>query len=689
MIQSATTKTFFFQTLLATMSLLACYPPLQAQTGQRFKRIDYTYDLISGKVNDVLYQAGKPDAFYHKHEYDADNRITRVYTSKDSVLWDNDARYQYYAHGPLARVELGDNNVQGMDYTYTLQGWIKGVNSNLLKSENDIGNDGLAGSANSRVANDAFGYTLNYHAGDYTPIDASKWSTPAQRFEAVTPGSDLMAARFDLFNGNIGSMVTTIVEPKVYTGAANEMPNILPQGTAYRYDQLNRLLEMKAFQNLDVITNIWKQGSVYAGLYHNVFKYDANGNILYQERADQHGAAFDKMTYQYKTGADGRRLQNRLYHVNDGNTNTTLATDDIEDQGTFTPSPSSPISINDVNNYRYDEIGNLKYDSLEGIDKIEWTVYGKIKSITRLQGNLRSDLEFLYDASGNRVAKIEKPRDANGVKPQNDWIGTYYARDAQGNVMGIYKLTTATAVPSFKVIERNLFGSSRLGSDYTELELAGASASISPFIRTLGNKHFEGSNHLGNVLTVFSDRKISRDDNGNGGTDYFQVDVLSANDYSPFGVVLDGRSFGTSGRYGFNGKEEDDEVKEKSNHQDYGMRAYDVRLGRFFSVDPIAKEYPELSTYQFASNRPIDGIDLDGLEHVTFTIVIRFGYVVSITTDYDLKLKNKNTRGTGKLYKRIYIDMNGTVIGEKNKFIRKHLFDFGNHGDIITLNSQK
>lgn len=39
---------------------------------------------------------------------------------------------------------------------------------------------------------------------------------------------------------------------------------------------------------------------------------------------------------------------------------------------------------------------------------------------------------------------------------------------------------------------------------------------------------------------------------------------------------------------------------------------------RFFSVDPLARQFPELSPYQFASNRPIDGIDLDGLEYVSF-----------------------------------------------------------------------
>ena len=69
-------------------------------------------------------------------------------------------------------------------------------------------------------------------------------------------------------------------------------------------------------------------------------------------------------------------------------------------------------------------------------------------------------------------------------------------------------------------------------------------------------------------------------------------------------------------RYGFNGKEKDDEVKGAGNSQDYGMRIYDPRLGKFLSVDPITKQYPELTPYQFASNTPIQAIDLDGLEAV-------------------------------------------------------------------------
>jgi RHS repeat-associated protein len=48
--------------------------------------------------------------------------------------------------------------------------------------------------------------------------------------------------------------------------------------------------------------------------------------------------------------------------------------------------------------------------------------------------------------------------------------------------------------------------------------------------------------------------------------------------------------------------------------QDYGFRMYDTRIARFISEDPITKEYPELSPYQFASLRPIMAVDLDGLE---------------------------------------------------------------------------
>ncbi|MCK6649273.1 MAG: hypothetical protein L6Q66_06440 [Bacteroidia bacterium] len=79
---------------------------------------------------------------------------------------------------------------------------------------------------------------------------------------------------------------------------------------------------------------------------------------------------------------------------------------------------------------------------------------------------------------------------------------------------------------------------------------------------------------------------------------------------------MPGRQFvGANGyRYGFNGKESDNEVMGAGAQYDYGFRIYDTRLGRFLSVDPLSPEYPWYSPYQFAGNNPIRFIDLDGKE---------------------------------------------------------------------------
>lgn len=78
------------------------------------------------------------------------------------------------------------------------------------------------------------------------------------------------------------------------------------------------------------------------------------------------------------------------------------------------------------------------------------------------------------------------------------------------------------------------------------------------------------------------------------------------------------RKYSTSSlyRYGFNGKENDNDVKGEGVQLDYGFRIYDSRLGKFLSVDPLFKSYPWYTPYQFAGNKPIACIDLDGLEEV-------------------------------------------------------------------------
>jgi RHS repeat-associated protein len=84
----------------------------------------------------------------------------------------------------------------------------------------------------------------------------------------------------------------------------------------------------------------------------------------------------------------------------------------------------------------------------------------------------------------------------------------------------------------------------------------------------------------------------------------------------PFGSPMPNRSFSASSyRYGFNGKEKDTEGLGGSGATyDYGFRIYNPNLGRFLSVDPLSLSYPFYTPYQYAGNRPVWKIDLDGLE---------------------------------------------------------------------------
>ena len=118
------------------------------------------------------------------------------------------------------------------------------------------------------------------------------------------------------------------------------------------------------------------------------------------------------------------------------------------------------------------------------------------------------------------------------------------------------------------------------------------------------------------MLSVVSDYKVGVDDNSNWEAEYYESEVKSAQDYYAFGQEMPGRNYNSPDyRYGFNGKEkdEDGELGELT-HYDYGFRIYNPGIGKFLSVDPLALSYPFYTPYQYAGNKPIRFIDLDGLE---------------------------------------------------------------------------
>jgi hypothetical protein len=243
----------------------------------------------------VGYQSGKPDAFIHYYQYDAENRLTDVYSTADQVSIEHEAHYDYYKHGPLGRELIGQNQVQGVDYAYTLQGWLKSVNGSILDSTKDMGHDGdPAVSARQYIAKDAYGFSLHYFEGDYQPINGSSFLTNLKTPLGTT-------AYRGLYNGNISSMAVNIGilnNPKLYN---------------YRYDQLNRLTAMDVFNGTNTGQNLWTNGLTASNDYKEKASYDENGNILTYIR---HGygttPAMDSMTYHYNTG------KNQLNYIGDG-----------------------------------------------------------------------------------------------------------------------------------------------------------------------------------------------------------------------------------------------------------------------------------------------------------------------------------------------------------------------------------
>ncbi len=77
---------------------------------------------------------------------------------------------------------------------------------------------------------------------------------------------------------------------------------------------------------------------------------------------------------------------------------------------------------------------------------------------------------------------------------------------------------------------------------------------------------------------------------------------------------MPGRKFSSNGyRYGFNGKEKDDEIANvEGAYDDFGARMYDSRLGRFLRTDPVHSGFSFETPYAFAGNTPIWAIDKDG-----------------------------------------------------------------------------
>jgi len=140
---------------------------------------------------------------------------------------------------------------------------------------------------------------------------------------------------------------------------------------------------------------------------------------------------------------------------------------------------------------------------------------------------------------------------------------------------------------------------------------------------------------------------------------------------------MPGRKFsaGNGYRYGFNGKENDNEVKGEGNQLDFGDRIYDPRTGRWLSVDPLQAKYPGLSPYNYVANSPIIFIDPDGKKiklSGTANDQEKFVSDLKLLTGLDLQLKNgeillKTSGNPGPAFSSTLSDVVTSLLNEKGK----------------------
>jgi hypothetical protein len=459
--------------VLGNVKTLYAYDRLLNIAGQSYITMEYEYDILSGNVKKVAYEPGTANSFYHRYTYDADSRIKYAETSPNNEIWDREASYYYYPHGPLARVEVGEQLVQGQDYMYTIQGWLKAVNSSTLGENNlfqpfDIGEDGnTQSSTNPHVARDAFAYSLSYYSGDYSAINSLSTSPIVSNIPTSITANDL-------FNGNISAMSNQMKD--------NTQTPVQAHLNAYKYDQLNRLKRFDTYaDDLLSSSNTAENASMAGGNFGARYAYDANGNLTGLRRKNDQAQWMDRFAYTYEDASVGYK-RNRLLSLND------------------TSTINSGIDIQTgLGSYTYDAIGNLTSDSKEGINTINWTVGNKVKGISKSNGD---QIGFTYDALGNRATKTA-PSSGSGSDR------TFYVRDLQGNIMATY--VREAGETNADIRELNLYGSNRAGVwNYQSNATSGSTAST--YTRKLSHKSYELKNHLGNVLGVVSDAPLYESD---------------------------------------------------------------------------------------------------------------------------------------------------------------------------------
>ncbi|MGN6646689.1 MAG: RHS repeat domain-containing protein [Cytophaga sp.] len=368
------------------------------------KTVDYVYDDDHQLLQTIYQKNDLSDRFAHIYKYDKVGRLKTASTREASGLLKLQEKYIYYLHGALKRKELA-GNLQGIDYVYTIQGWLKGINHPELNNTKDPGKDGVAATANAGFAPDVFGMSYDYYNGDY--------SNSSLTYLAATN-----ILQDQLYNGTIQS---TTWGTKDHLNAGN------PYQYIYQYDNKYQLTwAYFGYRNVANNTNVDISANRLS------VSYDRNGNITYKGTLKSATVSDD---YNYGYNPATLPIQpvttNKLFRLN--------------------------TYAGDINrNYIYNAIGQMTQQTeADGkAKKVKYNGYGQVTEV-RNEANLLTVL-YEYNERGQKVKKTTyaPAGTANYV--------TCYVSVAAGNIMIIYDTKSGTLQQS----EIPLYGAARIGVAY-------------------------------------------------------------------------------------------------------------------------------------------------------------------------------------------------------------------------------
>ncbi|MBN2777896.1 MAG: RHS repeat-associated core domain-containing protein [Bacteroidales bacterium] len=265
--------------------------------------------------------------------------------------------------------------------------------------------------------------------------------------------------------------------------------------------------------------------------------------------------------------------------------------------------------------YAYDEIGNITQMKSVG----DWTRdYIYDTSTNQLLRHTGSTNVYTYDAHGNiltmpHLTSMVWDNKDQLVSAGNGTVTSYYNYDAQGD-----RTRKVVVKPGGIVEERYYIGGYEVYRKFI-------SNSLDKERETVHIMDDRDRFAMIDTLTVENGTTLTTpvetlryQYNNHLGTACLELDgsaaIISYEEYHPFGTTSyrSGRSEAEVSlkRYKYVGKERDEET----GLYYYGARYYASWLCRFVSCDPLQHEYPHYTPYQYAGNKPITYIDLDGLE---------------------------------------------------------------------------